>query len=180
MTKEQIEIAKLILELLQTIVILIAAYWTYRRFFKEAPHRPRIEMDISYDILERDDDKQSIAFRVSATNHGHVDFRFIDLRLRVWGIKQGEALKTKYIDTLTGQTPYTEFPEGKRESHSIIPKKAGYFFVRPAVTQHFSYTTTVPTSWSMVSARASFKYPTTGELHTAEKVFSLMKIKPRA
>jgi hypothetical protein len=173
MNKDTIEVAKLLLDVLRTVVIIVAAFWTYLRFFKEGTHRPRIEMDISCDILRPSHDFRALAFRITATNHGHVDFRFRDLRIRVRGALREKELKTKDVETLTGSTPYLEFTEGDRDSHSVIPKRSRYFFVRPGVTQHFSYVTMVPVSWSMVLARASFKYPTTGELHTAERVFSL-------
>lgn len=177
MTKEQIDLTKLVLDLLQTIFIIIAAVWSYLRFFREGTHRPRIELDVSHEILERDQTQQALAFIVSATNHGQVDFRFNDLRLRVLGKIQGEDVKTIDFKTMTGNTPYLEFPEGTTESRSIIPKKSKYFFVRPGVTQHFSYSTAVPSSWSRVIVRACFKYPTTGELHTAERIFCLNKDK---
>jgi hypothetical protein len=173
MTKETVDTLKLLLEVIQTIVILLAAFWTYMRFFREGVHRDRIEMDIACEVLETSYGQCALAFRISATNRGHIDFRFPDLRLRVRGMKRGQELTTKEIQTLTGGTPYLEFTEGEGKSHSIIPKSARYFFVRPGVTQHFSYAMVVPASWSMVSARATFKYPRTNELHTAEKVFRL-------
>jgi hypothetical protein len=168
-----VDLLNLGLGILQTLILFVGAIWTYLRFFKEGTHRPRIEMDISYDILQESHGFRALAFRVSATNHGNVDFRFSDLRFRVRGALRGMKLMTKDIDTLTGKTPYIQFSEGDQESHSLIPRRSGYFFVRPHVTQHFSYCTMVPVSWAMVSARASFKYPTTNELHTAERVFSL-------
>jgi hypothetical protein len=188
MNKDTIEVAKLFLNTLQTLAIIVTAIWTYLRFFKEGTHRARIEMDISCDILRPSNDFRALGFRITATNRGHVDFRFRDLRIRVRGALRGKELKTKDVETLTGPTPYLEFTEGDRHSHSVIPKRSKYFFVRPGVTQHFSYITMVPVSWSMVSARASFKYPTkllakllgvmgwpakSGELHTAERVFPL-------
>jgi len=44
--------------------------------------------------------------------------------------------------------------------------------LKPGVTQHFSYVTTVPATWGIATTRVSFKYPTTGEIHTTEKAFS--------
>jgi hypothetical protein len=173
MTKETSELLKLFLVFLQTAAVLFGAFWAYIRFFKEGTHRPRIEMDISCDSLELSHGFRALAFRISATNHGHIDFVFHDLRIRVRGVLRGKELLMKEIDTFTGKTAYLEFSEGDQKSRSIIPKKSIYFFVRPGVTQYFSYVTEVPASWAMVLARASFKYPSTGEIHTAERAFRL-------
>ncbi len=167
------EILKVVLACIQTAVVLAGGLWAYVRFFKEGTHRPRIEMDVSCTDLGLNYGFRALAFRISATNHGHIDFVFRDLRIRIRGIVREKELRIKEIDTLTGKTSYLEFSEGDRKSHSIIPAKFRYFFVRPGVTQHFSYVTTVPATWGIATIRVSFKYPTTGEIHTTEKAFSL-------
>ncbi|OPX93288.1 MAG: hypothetical protein A4E58_03044 [Syntrophorhabdus sp. PtaB.Bin006] len=173
MTKEMGELWKLVLESIQTAIVVAGGFWAYWRFFREGTYRPRIEMDVSCDDLGVSHGFHALAFRISATNHGHKDFEFHDLRIRVMGVERERELRMMEIDTVTGKAPYLEFSEGDRKSHSIIPVRFVPYFVRPGVTQHFSYVTAVPVSWAIVLTRVSFKYPTTGQIHTAEKAFRL-------
>ncbi|MCP9496641.1 MAG: hypothetical protein MSG64_19565 [Pyrinomonadaceae bacterium MAG19_C2-C3] len=53
----------------------------------------------------------------------------------------------------------------------LVPKKFGYFFVRPNVEQQFTFSTVIPDNISFILARAAFKYENSKDLHTAEGAF---------
>src|SRR5271166_5969701 len=148
----------------QTIVVIVGAIWAYFRFFREGAHRPRIEFDIECSFMGPQQDRYVAAFTINATNRGNIEHRFPEIRLRVRGITTDAAL-----NAWNGCEPLLEFPEEEFKSVNIIPKKKGYYFVRPGVHQRLSFVTSVPASWKFVLAHASFIYKSSNELHTTEK-----------
>lgn len=95
-------------------------------------------------------------------------------------IKEVETMRdtSKEEATTKSTAPYLEFPEKlTAKSISIIPRKSKYYFVRPRVSQEFSYVTSIPANWKFVLTRVSFRYPTTNEIHTAERAFKVDKTK---
>lgn len=159
---------EIFLQSINTILVLVGAVWAYFRFFREGSHKSRIEFDIEADFQGPQKGEYIAAFQIRATNKGNVEHEFDSIRLRVRGVKKDSDLK--YLE---GKEPMLSFPEKNFDTVEIIPKKIGYYFVRPGVDQRFSYVTKLPSSWSTIICRATFKYRNGRELHTAERVFSI-------
>ena len=156
------------LNVLELIVLIISAIWAYFRFRKENPLHPRIEFDINCNFLGPQHDSYLTSFIISAHNKGNVEHKFSEIKLRVLGIKTKDTLTD-----LEGYSPMVKFPQVIMKGVNIVPNKYGYFFVRPGVNQTFNYTTQVLSDIRFIIVRAAFKYQSTNEIHTAEKVFEV-------
>ena len=152
----------------QLIIILISAMWAYFRFRKEDPLYPRIEFDIKCKFWGTQLNSYLTCFIVTANNKGNVEHKFTEIRLRVRGIKFNEPL-TEFKE----YPPMVNFPEKIMEGVNIVPTKFGYFFVRPGINQSFNYASQIPSNIRFIIVRATFKYESTNELHTAQRVFEV-------
>src|SRR5690349_8532234 len=124
----------IILKFIQVLVLLISAVWAYMRFRKEDPLFPRIEFSVDCKMFGPQKDSYLAAFTISAHNKGNVEHRFSEIRLRVLGIKAGEALTEfeKYPSMV-------RFPEELMKAVNVVPPSLEYFFVRPGINQHINY-----------------------------------------
>lgn len=157
---------------LSLLLTAAAAIFTYYKFFREGSHKQRIEFSIDVKDLGVFEHDRVIEVIISAVNRGHVEQKFDDIRLPVRGIRTGQNLSE-----FKGYEPRLAFPE-KITSVSVIPDKYQYFFVRPGVVQNFPVVVRIPSSWRLVQARATFKYFTLNELHSAEGTFSVGRAEP--
>jgi hypothetical protein len=69
--------------------------------------------------------------------------------------------------------PLLQFPELVLETNQVVPLEYGYFFVRPGVRQRISYVASIPAEISFILARVTFRYRSTGDIHTAERAFEV-------
>ena len=155
------------LDLLPLILAVGAAAFTYFRFFREGPHRQRIQFDIDYRDLGVFGDDRIVEIGCTAANKGNVEQRFDDIRVTVRAIKPGDTLKE-----IAGREPRLAFPVLLKEA-PLIPKKYPYFFVRPGVEQRFPLLLRISASFTHVHVRCTFKYKGTDDVHSAERAFSV-------
>lgn len=155
----------IVLGTLQFLLTLAAAVWAYFRFSREGVHSPRIEFALRLRVLGVEGEHRAVEFVVSAANKGNIEHRFDRISLRVRGIGRGTELKLRDDGRL-------DFPQAIHK-FELIPEDFGYYFVRPGVTQTFTFVTTLPRNVAYVLARSAFKYQDSDDLHTTESAFNI-------
>jgi hypothetical protein len=160
-----------IISLLNLLVLLVGAIFTYYRFFREGSHNQRIELDLECIDLGINGKYRIVEVAITAINKGNVEQKFDDIRLKIHGIVNGQELKD-----IKNHSPRLRFSEEK-PSISVIPEKYKYFFVRPSVKQRFPVVLKIPANWSQLQTRSTFKYLGTNEIHSAERAFKLVNEK---
>jgi hypothetical protein len=168
MTEETKRLLDVVLGTAQLLAIITGGVWAYMRFWREGIHNPRIEFGVRCQFLGPVHGSYAAVFNVTAANRGHIEHRFEEIRLRVRGIDALEPL-TEW----PGYEPMLAFPKELARGANLVPKKFGYYFVRPGVTQEFTYTMPIAASVQFIVARVTFKYHGTDDIHTAEGVFEV-------
>ncbi len=161
MTTQQI-----IFETTKITLAVIAALFTYYRFFREGAHRQRIEFDIDYHNLGVKKSFRIIEIGALAENKGNVEQRFKSMRLRIRGIDNDTELTE-----LKDYEPRLSFPLASKNKWEMIPEKYGYFFVRPGIKQRFPVALKIPADWTHIQVKISFKYIGTTDIHVTERTF---------
>jgi hypothetical protein len=162
MSKEQI-----IFETLKIVLAIAAATFAYFRFFREGEHKQRIQFDIDCKELGVTSSEKIIEIGSNAENKGNVEQRFDDIRVVLRGLEEGKPLSE-----LEEYKPRLAFPVPLAKA-SLIPKKWGYFFVRPHVSQRFPLVLRIPRNISHILVRCTFQYQGTDDVHSAERAFDL-------
>jgi hypothetical protein len=147
-------------------LLLIAALFTYYKFFREGTHRQRIEFDIDYHNLGLKDSDRIIEIGALAENKGNVEQKFNSMRLRIRGIDSDSKLKE-----LEDYKPRLAFPIDSRSKWEMIPPKYAYFFVRPGVKQRFPMVIKIPSNWTHIQVKITFRYKGTEDIHVTERAF---------
>jgi hypothetical protein len=168
MESNTMNLVSLVISSIQIIVLLLGVLWAYFRFRKENPLYPRIELDLNCKFFGPQRTFYIASFAVSAHNKGNIEHKFDDIRLRVRGIISNDA-----ITELKDYEPLVNFPEKLMSEVNIVPKKIGYYFVRPGVYQTFNYAARVSEDIRFIIVRITFKYQSTSEIHSAEKIFEV-------
>lgn len=161
MEKDQI-----ILEIIKFLLVVIAALFTYYKFFREGTHRQRIEFDIDFHNLGVRNSDRIIEIGALAENKGNVEQKFNSMQLRIRGIDN----ESKLIE-LKDHKPRLGFPIDSKNKWEMIPKKYKPFFVRPGVKQRFPIVVKVPADWTHIQVKITFKYSGTKDIHVSERAF---------
>jgi len=167
-------------DMIPILVPSIGGLWILYLYFKEGLHRPRIEFDISCNVVGESESEHIVEFQITANNKGKIKFTFAELKLRVRGIK--DSSEFQYL----GNTHRLEFP-CKIFEENIIPEKYMYYFVEPGTKQTFTYTTKIGSNIKYIAVFASFKYKqrirlefhpfrVVAEQHTCERAFDFSKV----
>ena len=90
MTDETKNLFDVLFAAAQFAALLIAAVWTYVRFFREGTHKPRIEFDVTCAFLEPIGGVRGAMFVVNAANKGNVEHEFLRISLKVGGLKRDQ------------------------------------------------------------------------------------------
>jgi hypothetical protein len=172
---------EVVFEVVKIALVVVAAAFTYIKFFREGTHKQRIEFDIELRDLGVVGVLRILEVGCTAENKGNIEHRFDEIRVTVRGL-DGEVLKE-----FEGHEPRLKFPLEILRA-SLIPAKYKYFFVRPGVRQCFPLVVRVPAAHVHLHIRATFKYKTCRirdvcvkakvarpkkEIHSAERAFCL-------
>lgn len=149
------------------VITVLGAIFTYYRFFREGPHNPRIELDIELVDLGFNGKDRIVECAVIARNNGNVEHRPDGIRIKVRGLKEGDVLQS-----MEGHAPRLAFTE-EIEKFSLVDESSPKYFIRPGVTQRFPAVIKIPSSWSQILIRTTFKYPDCKDIHTAERGFRI-------
>lgn len=157
-----------IFEIVKFGLLVLAAFFTYFRFFREGTHRQRIEFDIDLKSLGIRNSDRIIEIGALAENKGNVEQKFESMLLRIRGINKDTTL-----EELDKYKPRLKFPIDSKENWEMIPKKYGYFFVRPGVKQRFPIVMKIPSDWTHILIKISFKYKGSKDTHPTERAFCI-------
>ncbi|MBZ9730050.1 hypothetical protein LB467_10165 [Salegentibacter sp. JZCK2] len=158
----------ILFETIKIGLVVLAAFFTYYKFFREGSHRQRIEFDIDFQNLGVKNSDRIIELGAIAENKGNVEQKFKSMRLRIRGIDKDSELKE-----LDNYKPRLAFPIDLETNWEMIPEKFNYFFVRPGVKQRFPIVTKIPSNWTHILVKISFKYKGTRDIHTTERAFRI-------
>ena len=156
-----------IIEFVKLSLFILAAIFTYFRFFREGTHKQRIEFNIDFRDLGCNNNDRIIEIGVIVENKGNIEQRFQQISLRIRGIN-----KNSQLQEIEGHDSRLAFPLGLH-TIKLISKKDKYYFVRPKVKQRFPITVRIPVEISHLLVHAKFNY-ITGDFHTAERAFSIV------
>ena len=158
-----------VIEIIKVSLLILAALFTYFRFFSEGTHKQRIEFDIECSDLGHVKNERIIEVGVIAENKGYVEQKFTHISLKIYGLDSKSELKE-----LENYEPRLEFPLKLHET-DLISQNYNYYFVRPKIAQRFPITLKIPLSTSYILVKAKFNYRN-GEFHTAERTFALSNV----
>ncbi len=154
------------IEIIKLTLFIIAALFTYYKFFREGTHKQRIEFDIDLRDLGCNNKDRIIEIGVIAENKGNVEHRFKQISLRILGIK-----KKSQLQELENYEPRLAFPL-KLHTVKLINEIDKYYFVRPKVKQRFPITVRISIEISHLLVQTEFNY-SSGAFHKAERAFSI-------
>lgn len=159
---------QIIFDVIKIALVVIAAIFTYYKFFREGTHRQRIEFDIDFQNLGVKKLDRIIEIGALVENKGNVEQKFNSMRLRIRGINSESELTE-----LKDHKPRLAFPLGANTMREMIPKKYNYFFVRPGVKQRFPIAIKIPKDWTHIQVKITFKYKGTTDIHVSERAFQI-------
>ena len=157
---------QIIFKIIKFALIVLAALFTYYKFFREGTHRQRIEFDIDYHNLGVKNSDRIIEIGALAENKGNVEQKFNSMLIRIRGIDND----SKLIE-LKDHKPRLAFPIDSKNKWEMIPKKYQPFFVRPGVKQRFPIVIKIPVDWTHIQVKITFKYKSTKDIHVSERAF---------
>jgi len=164
-----------ILDLIKVILLVLAALFTYFRFFREGTHKQRIEFNIELTDLGIIDKFRLVEIVIIVENKGSVSKKFKELNLTIRGIDPSRPLSE-----LENHEPKISFPN-RIHMFNLVSREVQYYFVRPKVIQKFPAVLKVPSNFSHLLVQGKFLYssgilfPSDGEFHQAERAFNLIK-----
>lgn len=159
---------EIIFETLKLLIAILAAGFTYFKFFREGTHKQRIEFDIDCCDLGTVGEERIIEIGCTAENKGNVEQRFDGIRLKVRGLEAGISK----LSDIEGYEPRLAFSTKIAKASLIPEKKWKYFFVRPGVKQRFPIVMRAPAKCTHIHVRSTFRYKGTEDIHSAERAFA--------
>ncbi|MFD1162595.1 MULTISPECIES: hypothetical protein [Hwangdonia] len=160
------EKGQIIFEIIKFTLIVLAALFTYYKFFREGTHKQRIEFDIDFYNLGVLNTDRIIEIGALAENKGNVEQKFDSMLLRIRGID-----KNSELNELKKHKPRLVFPLNSKNKWEMIPKKYIPYFVRPGVKQRFPIVLKIPKNWTHILVKITFKYRGTKDVHVSERAF---------
>ena len=157
---------QIIFEIIKIALVVIAAIFTYYKFFREGTHKQRIEFDIDFHNLGVKNSERIIEIGALVENKGNVEQRFYSMLLRFRGIDND----SKLIE-LKDHKPRLAFPISSKNKWEMIPEKYVPFFVRPRVKQRLPIVVKIPVEWTHIQVKITFKYKGTKDIHVSERTF---------
>jgi hypothetical protein len=153
-------------DVISVLAIGAAAWW----FLTTTKFKPRIQFDLDCNFLplKENEDYFISELQFIFENKGFVEHRLYRLTVSVHALESEESLSEKEV------TKELLFKKRLLSEVSLVPRKYGFYFVRPGVRQIITHTIKVPKSVSIIRVTAGFDYESSGKYpHTSRKVFKV-------
>jgi hypothetical protein len=165
MSKETLEILKVLSGFLPIFTLLAAAIW----FLWTEKFKPRIQFDIDCGfIFVNSNSSEVIAeIRLLFDNKGFVQHTLYNLEISVHGLNAAESLSVKE------ESKDLIFEKELLERSSAIPE-GWYFWIRPGIHQVITKIIKFDVKYSVIRVTSAFSYKKkTKKRHTARRVFQV-------
>lgn len=159
-------LATIIIDLIEILLAIIAAFFAYYTFFREGKHKQRVEFDLEINDLGIHGTNRIIEIVAIVENKGLVEHTISELTLTARGIDKSDQLKN--MDSHEYRLAFKH----KLAMTQIVPED-DYFFIRPKVTQRFPMVIKIPISITHVIVRCNSIYKATKEFHITERAFAI-------
>ncbi len=146
--------------------IIAAGVW----FVYTSQYKQRIQFDVECTpvFLPHNTTAKLIEVAFAFENKGFIEHHLWNLNLSVHSLDDETKLTSK------SKTGEVEFNRQVLAKTQLVPKKYGYYFVRPGVSQIITHIIEVPTSVSVIRITASFDYQRDGQYpHTVRRIFDV-------
>ena len=149
-----------------SLAIAAAAWW----FFMTTKFKPRIQFDLDCNFLPLSSNRDQLIGELLFIfeNKGFIEHRLYKLNVAVHTLESEKDLLEK------DGTRELLFKKQLLPKVSIVPKRYGYYFVRPGAQQVITHIISVPSSVSVIRVTASFNYSRSDNYpHSARRVFTV-------
>lgn len=143
-------------------------YCAIDKWIKRKEHFPRVNFDITIQIIDFHDDKIILNVIASVDNKGYVPLKIKNFKCELLGIMSDSSLELG-DEKIRNQL---NFPN-KIGDGSFIPLDWNYSFVYPCVKTDYLYVTFIPKNTKYLLVKGSFYYLETNESHHAGKVMKI-------
>jgi hypothetical protein len=160
------DIAAILSDAASFLAITAAAWW----FLATTRFKPRIqfELDCQFFEIEASPDNVVAELQFIFENKGFVEHRLYNLLVSVHALGESSGVSER------AETRELLFKEQILQKVSIVPKKFGYYFVRPGARQVITHIITVPKKHGIIRVTAGFEYHRGDRYpHTARRVFEI-------
>jgi hypothetical protein len=157
--EKTIEVAKNMVEM---AAVIAGGVW----FIRQNQRKQRIQFDLECDFFHHASRPLIAEIRFVFENRGYVEHRLFDLTVSVQGLDENWSAEGHR------EKPFTKSLVAKV---GIVPRKYGYFFVRPGVRQVITHQLVLPSNvLPIIQVTAGFNYTKDGQYpHTARRVFKV-------
>ncbi|GKW30366.1 hypothetical protein AB6D34_11810 [Pectobacterium brasiliense] len=167
-TIKNFEIYEVVTGLITIAASFFGFYCVVDKWIKRKEHFPRVNFDITVEIIDFCDDKIILNIIASIDNKGYVPLKIKDFKCELLGVMNDSPLE------LGGQKIRNQlnFPN-KIGDGSFIPLNWNYSFVYPCVKTDYLHVTFIPKNTKYLLVKSSFYYLETNESHHAGKVLKI-------
>lgn len=143
-----------------------AAWW----FLATTKFKPRIQFDLECNFLEIDKSSDSLIAELQLIfeNKGFVEHRLYDVNISIHTVHSTNDFEFR------PETNELLFDKKLQSRVSIVPKRYGFYFVRPGVRQVITHIIVIPKSLKVIRVTAGFTYDRSHDYpHTSRRVFKV-------
>lgn len=153
---------------LSAIAACAGAYWAFMKWLQREEHFPRINFDLSVDVLGSKDSKTIINVLCKIENKGHVPLKIRDFFCELRGLNDDDEIELG-SEIIRNQLNFKNDLGGG----SFIPLDWDSSFVHPGVTTTYTFVTFIPSETSYLFVKGKFIYMGNNEEHHAGTIMKI-------
>lgn len=148
--------------------LVVGAAWGITKWRKRDEHFPRVNFDISGNVIDRSQGKLIIDIVASLENKGVVPLKITNFVCELRGIEEQQALEIggpEIRNQLNFKTQYTK-------GH-FFPQSWDYSFIYPGVKADYNFVTLIPETCNYLLIKGRFDYLDANRGHHAGVVLKI-------
>lgn len=153
---------------LEIIAIILGGLWVLWIFFLERTLYAKIEFDVDLNLVGKQGDKLLVELTAYLTNKGKVRQKIREFEFTLLYLDENSSLSLGSEEEINQQVKFDKLRKGHWK-----PSTWNYTFIDAGVRQRYTYITTAPSNAIFLLLYSRFKYPWSGEFHTAYKVIEV-------
>ena len=160
-------------DLVQSGALVVAGYWTYRRFILTREDKSKIDASANFEVMGEHNGARLGVVTATISNSGKVRHKIMGMHFDLRVLQNYHALQTAQH-----RMGYVDFPEKLYSEQPLFPPEWKWSFVEPGATNHYRYSVILPPDVKFVLVKLKVFLPGEDQFFSSWRIFNVGQTPP--
>ncbi len=153
-------------DVVQSLALLVAGYWTYKKFILFREDESKIDADVTLEVVGEHQGQRLASVTATVRNSGKVRHRIHGMHFDLRVIREYHPLQQA-----EHRMGYVDFPEKLYSQQPLFPPEWEWSFIEPGATNSYRYSVILPPDVKFALVKLKVMLPGDDQFFSSWRIF---------